>query len=193
MVEFRGRRLLLASHVAEQEVADLASEVGAFLAYERSASPVLGLAREVMWELPSGDAFYYGREHPSNASFVVATATTVEGADRLTGILGAHFDVVTDEELLSAADRGGTLEELRVAVVRVGLAVPVVKDDAFSRRIVAAIRAPVPEIREAGLWAASYARWPELDQLIANMAHNDPEELLRGEAQVLLNARRGER
>jgi len=183
----RGRCLLLPDDVTVDQVAQLAERSGGRKILEQRGEPEFGLVHEVTWELRPGLNIHYGRERPSGAAYVMASAADRQEEEELTGLLREYFNTVDDEEVLAAVDRAATPEQLKVALVRAGIAAPLDADQEYAARIRAALQASDAERREAGIWAATYASWEELDPHLAEIAANDPLPLLRRQAQGLLD------
>jgi hypothetical protein len=177
--------LVLREGTTEQDVAAFAEATNARKVKETTASPELGLTREVTWEIVSENYLHFGTEHPSGSSFVQVSGDDDEEVEARTAILREYYEPLTDDELLAALDAADTLDERRVALIRVGLGAPRTADDRFFTVIVNAMRDQSVRVREAGLWAATYALWPELLPLVEEMETTDSYAGLRAQAHAL--------
>ena len=183
----KGRRFILPSGTEEDAVDDFAAGVNARKVHEVTASPVLGLTREVTWDVAPGYHLHYGRETPSQLSFVQISGERPDEIENFSRIIVEYLSALTDDELLAAVDSARSVDSRRIALVQAGLGAPVEPDDRYVERIRAALSDPDPRIREAGLWAAVYAYWPVFLPMLERVAEADESDLLRRQAQAAVD------
>ncbi|SPL90004.1 unnamed protein product [[Actinomadura] parvosata subsp. kistnae] len=188
---FRGRRLVLRDGEGEREVIECAALMKADMKREVSASPEVGLSREITWAVAGRSFLHYGQEYPYGSRFVMITGADRDEVGTLTRIVSEYFEPLEDAELLDAVVRAPEVEQRRAVLVRAGIGAPVSCEGAFLALITEAMRDQNARIREGGLWAAMYALWPELLPAVMELTV-DPDKLLRAQADALVRYMRRE-
>ncbi|MGR6924509.1 hypothetical protein ACU635_60535 [[Actinomadura] parvosata] len=181
----RGRRLVLRDGDGESDVIECAALMKAEMKREVTASPEVGLAREITWAVAWRNYLHYGQEYPYGSRFVMLTGADHDEVDTLTRIVSDYFEPLEDAELLDAVVCAHEVEHRRAMLVRAGIGAPTSCDSAFLAPITEAMRDQNARIREGGLWAAMYALWPELLPAVMELTV-DPEKLLRDQAGALM-------
>lgn len=183
----RSRRLVLSDDVGEGDLMRFADAVKAEKVRDVTSNPHVGLSREITWRIAPGSYLHFGQDRPFGNSYAMISGSSIEKVEPFFEILTEYFDSFDANDLLAAVDAAGSISDTRRSIVRAGMGAPKAMDEPFFARIIEAMRDGNSSIREAGLWAAAYALWPELLPYIEEMEISDEEELLRRQAHALAN------
>lgn len=181
----RGRRIILPREVDETDVEDCASLMNATKVRDTTALVEIGLTREVTWRVVNDYYLHFGKEYPFGINFVFASGPEEPEVGELTAMLSEYFEPPTDDELLSAVDSSTSVEQRRENLTRLGVGASTVEDPRYLEKIVEAMRSGDERVREAGLWAALWALWPQILPEIDSMNKNDANPVLRDQAGAL--------
>jgi len=180
----RSRRFVLPVETGYDAVAELADNVGAQSVRDVSPDVVVGLAREVSWQLTPSDHLHYGVDAPTRRSFVQVTGSAEESVAEFAGIVAEYFDVAGDDILLGAVDTAGSPEERRAALIVLGMGAPVTVDPRFLDRLEEGLRAAESHVREGAFYGAAYTLWPPLMDSVRALAENDPDDAIGRQARA---------
>ncbi|MFJ2203299.1 HEAT repeat domain-containing protein [Streptomyces violaceusniger] len=111
------------------------------------------------------------------------SADVVELSRRVTIILQPY----SRQELTRPPQFGADKHERIRTAMRAALAAGDEYDGELYAVISAAAQAPDPDVRNAAAWATTYVSWPQVLELLRNMAANDSDARVREGAQALLN------
>ena len=184
---FKSRRLVFRSASNYQEVLSFADSLGLLKLYEITGRPGELVIREVGWQIDPGLEMYYVEEIRTASSFVQVMGDDAEDVKDITEALQIRFSSLTPDELVNAVDTSESIEDSAHAVLQAGLGAPEQFDMRFYERIRAAIESADGQLREAGIWAASFPLWDELRAAIERIESGDPEKRLRSAAKAILN------
>jgi hypothetical protein len=106
--------------------------------------------------------------------------------DESVKILEAGLSLYSEGELLTSFDQATTEDEVAEAVVRLGVASPMVPNERFAKRFVQALKHSDPDVREAALVAVSYRAWNEFKPIIQDILDHDPADGPRERARLLI-------
>jgi hypothetical protein len=174
------------------DVIECAALMKAEMKREVTASPEVGLAREITWAVALRNYLHYGQEYPYGSRFVMLTGADHDEVDTLTRIVSDYLEPLKDAEQLDALVCAQEVEHRRAMLVRAGIGAPTSCDSDFLAPItVAMMRDQNARIREGGLWEAMYALWPELLPAVMELTV-DPDKLLRAQAEALVRYMRRE-
>jgi hypothetical protein len=103
--------------------------------------------------------------------------------------LETRLDAWSSDELLDGIERAETARETAQALFRLGLGAPLEFDERTATQIVGALSFEHPMIRAAAVRSIGYLRWGAmLRPLVERVAEEDPDERVRGQAELLLTA-----
>jgi hypothetical protein len=181
------RRFVLPVETGYDAVAELTDSVAARKVRDVSPDVIVGLAREVTWQLTPSDFLHYGLDATTRRSYVQVTGVEDEPVAHFSGIVSEYFDAVDDETLLGAVDAASTADERRGALIVLGMGAPAAVDRRFLDRIEEGLHAQSEGVREGALYGAAYTLWPSLVESVRRMAAEDPSEAIRRQAQALVD------
>jgi len=184
---FKSRRLVFRSASNYQEVLSFADSLSLLKLYEITGQSSQLVIREVGWQVDPGLDMYYVEEMRTASSFVQVMGDDAEDVRDITEALQIRFSPLTPDELVNAVDTSESIEDSAHAVLQAGLGAPEQFDMRFYERIRAAIESADGQLREAGIWAASFLLWDELRAAIERIESGDPEKRLRSAAKAILN------
>ncbi|MDI3421233.1 hypothetical protein [Streptomyces luteolus] len=127
----------------------------------------------------------------TNDQISESTYLQVFGGDREsvadTAAALADLGTFSYEELLHTYRTAEDAENRASSLVRLGLGAPPARDEEFSSAIAEGLQSPQKELRNAGLWAASYYALPEFAPLIEKIASAEDDDDIRETAELMLS------
>lgn len=192
-----GDRIVLPDDLGEADVEEAAKLMNAEQVRDTTASVEFGCSREITWHLVAGYYFHYGLQHPAEIGFVFTSGPVEAEVGELTEMLREYFEP-PEEEILAEVEHPefGTsthdMHTTRRKLVRLGLAAPKTENARYFDKIVSAMRSEDDAVREAGLWAATYACWPRLLPEVDSLALDEPNSDIRSQASALAKYMRQE-
>ncbi|PLW73960.1 hypothetical protein C0036_04480 [Streptomyces sp. DJ] len=185
--------MVLRDFCTEERIMRFAEEAGLEMVKDESSDEPMGVVRDVAWRVIPGLILQYVRDSRSGCSILSVGGRPPESAERIERSVEENFKPWGLSELVTEARSCQEKGDRMRAVLRAGVGAPAGFDRSFYEVIENAISDEDPEIRWAGLWATSYSRWGEFRELVKNVMENDPEEVLRSQAGVILQGIDGDR
>jgi len=159
---------------------------------ERPADPARDIKHRIRWEVFPGVDVTYLEDPAVASSYSIVTSTVgAPPVDSVSAVLEAAPHVLLPDELIGDVESAADPEALSIAIVRLGLGAPEQPDDRFVERISAAADDPSDLVREAAIWAMTFAEWPVFRTTLTRLKHGDPDERIRGLAEAALEALEG--
>ncbi|MFD8495106.1 hypothetical protein [Amycolatopsis sp. NPDC059657] len=167
-------------------MATLAERLGFTRAGEKDFRSDSGDRREVIWDIDAGLTMHYVDDGISGARFFEVRGDDVDDVADIAESLSEMLRPLSYDDLLDAHRNATTLDEKKAALLRAALGAPPERDDDFAGLIEHALRSTDGQIREAGLWAATYYGLPDFIPAIQAIARDDADladlakDVLRG-------------
>jgi len=170
-----------------QEMLSFAESLNLLKQYEITGHPSNLVLHEICWQIDPGLEMYYVEEVRTASSFVQVMGDDAKDVEDITEALQINFSPLTLDELVNAVDESKSAEGRAHAVLQAGLGAPQQFDKRFYDRISAAMESADSQLREAGIWAASFPLWGELRATLELIEVADSEKSLRRAAKAILD------
>jgi len=193
--------LLLKPPGAYQKFRDLAAVQGWILAEtERQGPGRIHAYKETYTNADYSLGLRYIEDDFSGLHYFDVSGDAVDDAVK---VLRDNLAIYSADELLGSFDQAKTADEVAKAkaadqvakaadkvaeaIVRLGVAAPVMPNDAFKKRYLEALKHDDPAVREAALVAMSYRSWNDMKPILQDVLDHDPAEGPRGRARVFID------
>lgn len=186
--DYRSCRLVLRHSSAEDEVERFAATLGWPRVGEQQEDPETGASREIMWAAGTAVSLHYVEDPVSLHSYVIARGHDPNVVNSLIQLADGNLDTWSLDELLGAVREADEPAGLARAVIRAGLGSPDDFDVRFFECISQAMSHSDTWVREAALYATTYAAWPQYRHLLEHAAHRDPDAERRDDASIVLES-----
>ncbi|RKT84586.1 hypothetical protein SAMN05421805_103522 [Saccharopolyspora antimicrobica] len=190
---FRSRRFVFGSRDSFPVVADIARTSGWKQLLKRPTDQPRADMMSVRWEVDAeidpGLRITFTEDAAIDSAYVLATSPLgpPQRVKTVTRVFAAYWGVLSFDDLIVEVDTA-TADALPLAVLRAGLGAPAHRDERFVERISACAAAEEDSVREAALWAMTYAEWPVFRPVLREVAAGDPDEFLRKMASGVLSS-----
>lgn len=179
--------MVLREHPAEQSVQKFAEQdLGLKRSVDASSDVSIGITRDIVWEIADDMVLQYNEDSLSETSIIALAGPIKKAVKDLGGLIERYFKPWSLEELVARVDETKNLPEHKRMLLQMGIGAPREHVSGIFRRIKDAMTSDDTEVRRAGVWAASYSRWPECRGLVEKVALHDQDEGLRRDAQIVL-------
>lgn len=157
-----------------QDASRYAEQMGWSEFAERAADPARGVNYEFVWKADDRVIFTYGLDDISQFGFILFNGEDVHQIEQLLEDAALELNTWTIDEMADAVVAADTPEKRGHAILRLALGSP----PHFDQRVFDSLRDALlddnPEIRNAGIHAATYSPIPEYRPMLEEVRQNDP-------------------
>ena len=163
----------------------LATRMGFKEIEDTSITSPEGSRSTTVWEVEAGLKVVYTKDELSETEYVQVLG---DEPDSVAGIAGALGDLGTYEyeELLDSYRGADSVDKKALSLIRVGVGAPPVMDEEFCDCIIEALASDEPQLREAGLWGASFYAVREFIPFIEEIARTEVDKDMKETAELML-------
>lgn len=141
---------------------------------------------EIIWSTDDEETrVHYIQDHAIEIAYFFVEGQAYEDVAREVQAMLAHY-VYTKEDIIGMWHQAQTQSEKINAMYHVGAASPSSFDEDYYHLFQQAFADPDPEVRLAGVWAASYVAWSNMQELIRTVQTDDENSEVRDTAASLL-------
>ncbi|MEU6005080.1 HEAT repeat domain-containing protein [Streptomyces sp. NPDC047453] len=169
---------------ARNEVAEYAEAYGWPLIEEMPTND--DRVPEITWRISSTVNLHYAEDDATGCSYVYVTAGYRDQCQAFCEHAEQHLNFWPREQLLAQYDSSSNAEERAGMLLMLALASTQRVDTEGQERIMAALRDPAEDVREAAIYATSYTPDWRYRPLLESVAESDPVEELRDDARNML-------
>ncbi|HTU76777.1 MAG TPA: hypothetical protein VMG38_24975 [Trebonia sp.] len=159
---------------------------------EFPAEPDSLKSREIMWSLDRITIMHYIEDAISGNRCVSFSGKRHERIERLESYAAHELSSWRKAEIIDSYDHAEGADELVPATLLVGIGSSNSFDEVAFSRVCRAMEDPDTAVRQAGIWATSYAAWLEYGPHLRVIAQRDPDIDRRNQAQFVLSMRYAE-
>lgn len=182
---YRTRRLLLRQFPGMPEVDRCADNHG----WSRIDQTARGSRTiEYTWHLGPVVTLHCVDDGVTANAYVFTSGDVSNLAESYLGTVESELNTWSISELIHQVDQSEDPLEHGRAIIRMAIAAPYERDEEVIQRMAIGLRDDDFRVRDMTMWAMSLCSYPEFRPLLQNIAHGDPEEVLRERAQMLLQA-----
>lgn len=147
-----------------------------------------GVDGQVIWQALDVAALHYIEDAISSIGYIVVTGQQERTAEAVAEQAAEALNAWSLDELFEAFDGVSDARSRAQMALRIGLAAPPEFNEGVLSRITKVLSDSDPRVRIAGLWATTYAVYPEFVSAVRKIAEDEKVDWVRERAKGILKA-----